>query len=390
MWVLALQAAIFSISLIYLAIAVAARPRRWKREYFPRVSVISWSWRDGNIIARKIKNFLTLRYPAKYEVIIVDNASEDETREVCERYAQKGLIRFYRTARPYDRKAFGLDEAIQRVARYEILAMTDPDGVCERNWLLKLVQPFRDPRVGAVIGLTHAGNWHRNWFTRLRAIEDEWRMVIAPFGRDWGRPVHLTAGCNYAVRRRALEDVGWHGKRTLGEDLELTIKLYARGWEVRVVPADVWQEEVENLREYVRQRLRWQHMGASACRFYARELWHIFRQRPLGLFLFFISPSIHLISLGYLAMMVVGLASWPSFLFGLAGFGVLALALSIGLVKVHREFLIPYIPLYLVIDPLCALYTSLLMVYLKLRGRRIVWRSLYDGYYHRGTPLALR
>jgi cellulose synthase/poly-beta-1,6-N-acetylglucosamine synthase-like glycosyltransferase len=382
---------ILLISAIYLILALSVRMKIYKKDFFPRVSLISWGWRDGNIIARKIKNFLWQIYPASYEVIIVDNASEDETQRICRRFEKLGLIKYYRTPKPYDRKAFGLDEAIKKVAKHEILAMTDPDGMCERNWLIKMVQPFKDPRVGAVIGLTHAGNFYRNWFTKLRAIEDEWVYVISQLG-SWvfGQPVHLVCGANYAVRRKALKDVGYHGKQTLGEDFELTVKLYAKGWRVEVVAADVWQEEVENLREYIRQRLRWYDTAIEGVKIYAKELWRIFRQRPLGLFVYFISPLLPIVSLLNLLMLLAYPISQTLFLLGLFGFFFCCSALIIGLTKVHREFLIPYVPLYLFLEPIFIIYCVLKRNWLKWRGKRVVWRSLYDGYYHRGVLLALR
>jgi cellulose synthase/poly-beta-1,6-N-acetylglucosamine synthase-like glycosyltransferase len=126
------------------------------------VSVISWFWKDGNIVERKIKNFLSLNYPGKFEIIIIDNASNDETFKICSKYSKMGKIKYMRVMKPYDRKAFALDEAIKKIAKYDILAMTDPDGVCEKKWLEKIVEPFKDKKVGAVIGLTHAGNFHKN------------------------------------------------------------------------------------------------------------------------------------------------------------------------------------------------------------------------------------
>jgi cellulose synthase/poly-beta-1,6-N-acetylglucosamine synthase-like glycosyltransferase len=261
---------LFLISLIFLGISLNAKKPKYKKDFFPPVSVISWFWRDGNIVERKIKNFLSLKYPGKYEVIIIDNASKDETREICERYAKKGLIKYYRATKEHDRKAFALDEGIKKVARYDILAMTDPDGVCEKDWLTKIVQPFKDEKVGAVIGLTHCGNFHKNLFTKMRAVEDEWFYVISPLGRTFGKDVHLVCGANYAVRRDALKSVGYHGKKTLAEDFELTIELYSKNWKVKVADANVWQEEVENVKQYVRQRLRWQDSATEAFKFYPK------------------------------------------------------------------------------------------------------------------------
>jgi cellulose synthase/poly-beta-1,6-N-acetylglucosamine synthase-like glycosyltransferase len=377
-------------SLIFLWIGLVSRKPKWKKDFFPNVSVISWFWKDGNIVERKIKNFLSLNYPGKYEIIIVDNASKDETKSICERYARKGLIKYYRSPIEYDRKAFALDEAIKKVAKYDILAMTDPDGVCEKNWLIDILQPFKNKKVGAVIGMTHCGNFYKNLFTKLRAVEDEWFYVISPLGRISEKDVHLVCGANYAVRRKALADVGYHGKKTLGEDFELTIKLHNRGWKVGVTDANVWQEEVENIAQYIRQRLRWQDIGFESHKYYLRQLLNIFKKRPVGMFLFEVSSLIPVFAFLYLLSMVYGLFYFPAFIFGLSSFLITTLAIVIGLVKFKRKHLIPYVPLYLIIEPILTIYCFLRLVWIKLVGRKIVWRSLYDGYYHSGARIVLK
>lgn len=382
---------IFFFSLIFLIIGLNARKPKRKKDFFPNVSVISWFWKDGNIVERKIKNFLSLKYPGKFEVIIIDNASGDETKKICEKYAKKGLIKYYRTSKEYDRKAFGLDQAIKKVAKYDVLAMTDPDGVCEKNWLTKLVQPLKDKKVAAVIGLTHCGNFHKNFFTKLRAVEDEWTYVTFLLGRFFRKSVHFIYGANYAVKREALEKVSYHGKKTLGEDFELSIKLYNKGWNVAVADANVWQEEVENIREYIRQRLRWQNSAIETFLFYSKEIYNIFKKRPLGLFMFIVFYPIQMFSFFSLGLMVLGLIfSFNAFLLSLASFIILTVSIIVGMVRFKKNHLIPYVPIFLILDPFLVIYCNALMRYIKLLKKKILWRSLHDGYYHAGTKLVLK
>ncbi|MEM3004802.1 MAG: glycosyltransferase, partial [Candidatus Bathyarchaeia archaeon] len=76
---------------------------------------MAYAWQSGNVIERKILNFLGQDYPKdNLEIIIYDNDSTDETPDICKRYEEGGLIKYYRPARPYDRKAPVLDEAIER------------------------------------------------------------------------------------------------------------------------------------------------------------------------------------------------------------------------------------------------------------------------------------
>jgi len=383
---------IFSLfSFLYLLIALNSKKVTIKEDFFPPVSVISWFWKDGNIVERKIKNFLSLEYPGKFEIIIIDNSSKDETKKICEKYAKKGLIKYYRAPKEYDRKAIALDYAIKNVAKYDILAMTDPDGICKKDWLKKIVEPFKDKNVGAVIGLTHAGNFYKNLFTKLRAIEDEWFYVISILARHGKRDVNLVCGANYAVRREALKSVNYHGKKSLGEDFELTIKLHEKEWDVKVADADVWQEEVETLGEYYRQRLRWHDNGMEVIYHYAKNIFQIMKKQFIGFFLFVFTFLINIFSLIYLIMIGYGFFhSWYYFIFGFVGWIVLNISIIIGLHKFGRNHLMEYVPLYLLVEPFLLAFIQILVTFLKLFGIKIRWRSLHDGYYHAGSKIVMK
>jgi len=391
MIVIVLEVLLSLFSLSFLAMTLKAKKPRYKKDFFPPVSVISWAWRDGNIIESKIKNFLNLKYPGKFEVIIVDNASKDETGRVCRSLVKDGMLKCFRAEKEYDRKAFALDEAIRKVAKYDILAMTDPDGICEKNWLADIVQPFKDEKVGAVIGLTHCGNFYKNLFTRLRAIEDELSYVISPLSRNFGKAVHLVCGANYAVRRQALESVGYHGKKTLAEDFELTIKLYSKGWDVKVADANVWQEEVENLGQYFRQRLRWSDASMKGLGAYSKDLKKIINKRALGSMLFFAYFQIPLLSLISLISMIYGFFfNLEIFQFGLLLFSILNISLAIGLAKFNKRHLIPYVPLYFIIDPFLFASVQIALFIARLFKKKITWRALFGGYYHAGSRIIMK
>lgn len=373
-------------SIIFLIIGVRVRIRKIKCEFFPPVSLIAWTWKGGNVIKRKIENFLSQDYPGKFEIIIVDNASKDETESICRKYERRGLIKYYRTKKEYGKKAYGLNESIEKIAKYDIIAITDPDGVCEKNWLKKIVQPFKDENVGAVIGLTHCGNFYVNFFTKLRAVEDEWNYNIVPLGTDFEKSIHLICGANHAVRRRALKSVGYYGKKTLGEDLELTVKLYDKGWDVKVVDANVWQEEVETVKEYFRQRLRWIDSGIEVSKYYFRQLLSLFKKRTLGLFLFYFSFSLHFFSLFYIL-----LALFTRFkIIGLIGFLICNLGPIVGLIRLKRTFLVPYVPFYLLLEPLFTICCIILRKWFLIKGKRIVWKSLNEKYYHKGRRIVMK
>ncbi|MEM2364252.1 MAG: glycosyltransferase family 2 protein [Candidatus Bathyarchaeia archaeon] len=377
-------------SLFYLVIVWNAKRPEHGDEFFPTVSLMAYAWQSGNVIERKIRNFLEQDYPKdRFEVIIYDNDSTDETADICLEYERRGLIKYYRPSRAYDRKAPVLDQAIERVAKGEIIALTDPDGVCERGWLRKIVQPFKDQRVGAVAGITHCGNYHKNLFTKLRAIEDEWGYNICVLGRSGKVKIsdfQPLCGANYALRRSAWESVDRSHGSGLIEDYEMTLRLYERGWRIAAADAHVWQEEVEDLRQYIRQRRRWYSFSLRKLVSGRGRMDKMLGALPMSMqamallsLIYFILASSHSASNGPLT--VHGLALAAPLLLTYS-------ALALGLLKVGKAKLLPYIPIFLTLDG--ALQMAVFLGTKILSKGEPKWVKLADGkYYHVGTEIRM-
>lgn len=364
----------------------AKKPKQLNKPVpLPKVSVMTYAYTKdwaGNVIKRKIKNFLDLNYPKnKLEIIIYDNGSTGRTLRVCSEYAKKGLIKHYRSKKGYNRKGMVLDDVIRDVAKGDIIALTDPDGICERDWLMKHVcNLMSNRRVGASIGMIFCGNWYKNLLTRMREIEDVWMIDTASLGRE-GRikisDVQYICGANYSFKRKAWEDVGGHGK-TLVEDAEIAKRLEERGWKIAVTDAGVWQEEVEDLHHFFMQRLRW----------YSTPVSLIYRKKK-------IIPSI--LSFGPWAIQIISLFSLITFIFAnnlllrifsIAPFLISSLALAMGLVKMKEKRLIPFIPLYLTFDATISFICLMAARVLSIVRKEVRWIKLAKGrYYHNGTEI---
>lgn len=378
----------FFASIFYLITVWNVKKPDFVYDFFPRVSIMAYAWQSGNIIEKKIKNFLDQNYPKdRFEIIIYDNKSTDETDDICLEYTKKGLIKFYQPKEFQDRKAPVLDQAIEKVAKGDIIALTDPDGVCEKDWLKKIVRPFKDPNVGAVAGLTHCGNYHKNLFTRFRAIEDEWWYNISVLGKTGKIKIsnlQPICGANYALRRKAWEDVGKSHGETLVEDYEMTFKLYNKEWKISASDANVWQEEVENIAQYVRQRLRWYSSSLKEIVSGKRKL-----DKILGGFPISMQPTAFL-SLTYFLLILIYANIMNNLSLSIAAFAtpflLTYIALALGLVKVGKAKLLPYIPLFLTFDSALQL-----AIFLKTKfsfKKEQKWVKLVKGkYYHSGTEI---
>lgn len=365
-----------------LIIAISIKDIEQKQDYFPKVSVISYAWNSGNVIKRKIENFLNLDYP-NYEIIIADNGSMDETKEICEKYEARGEIKYFREEEHKEKKAPVIDKAIEKHAEGEVLAFTDPDGVCEKGWLKKIVQPLKKDEIGAVAGTTHCGNYYENWFTRIRGIEDEWMYSISNLGR-YRLPdfVNLFCGANYALKKSTWEAIGGHGDKSLVEDVETGLNLYAHDYEISAANAQVWQEEVRNLDGYIKQRIRWQSFSQNFLNY--PEGTKKLLKHPFGLNLLGITGGLPILSF----LTLVGTILLPrAAIFGFA-FLIFALSSALALKKVGKGNLISYLPLYLVLEGPMKVMVSAILIKKKIFNEDLEWKPLASGEkYHKGIEL---
>lgn len=210
-----------------------------------------------------------------YEVVVVDNASGDNTREVVEARAANPLLRYVWEPTP------GLSVARNtgaREARAAILAYLDDDAIASPGWLRHLLAAYHENDRLAIAGGRVTLIWPPGR-TRPPWLSD---TLAEPLGAyDLGDvplilsdPGQTPRGLNYSLRRTFLDKVGGFdpnlgrvGKRLLSnEEVMMTEQAIAQGWQVAYLPAAHAEHNVapERLRPvWFLERSWWQ--GISEC-----------------------------------------------------------------------------------------------------------------------------
>ncbi|HKT56886.1 MAG TPA: bifunctional polysaccharide deacetylase/glycosyltransferase family 2 protein, partial [Microbacterium sp.] len=187
------------------------------------------------------------------EIIVVDDGSTDDTAGIVERLGLPG-VRVIRQSN--GGKPAALNRGL-RAASHDLIVMVDGDTVFEPDTVRRLVQPFADPRVGAVSGNTKVAN--------RGGLLGAWQHIEYVVGFNLDRRLFDVAECMPTVpgaiggfRRSALQRIGGVSSETLAEDTDLTMALCRDGW--RVVyeeDARAWTEAPATLAELWKQRYRW-------------------------------------------------------------------------------------------------------------------------------------
>jgi len=111
----------------------------------PFVSIIVPVFNGEHVIADCIESLLNQDYP-KYEIIVVDNNSTDNTAKIIKQYPVKYLLED-KIQSSYAARNKGIIHS-----QGEILAFIDADCIASKTWLREGVKLFVKPDVGCVAG----------------------------------------------------------------------------------------------------------------------------------------------------------------------------------------------------------------------------------------------
>jgi cellulose synthase/poly-beta-1,6-N-acetylglucosamine synthase-like glycosyltransferase/peptidoglycan/xylan/chitin deacetylase (PgdA/CDA1 family) len=220
--------------------------------FTPPVSIVVPAFNEAIGIERAVRSLAASDYP-DFEVVVVDDGSTDGTGDLVE---QLELPRVVVVRQPNSGKPAALNRGFA-AARHEVVVTADADTIFEQDTLARLVEPLRDPGVGAVSSNTKVGN--------RRRLLGTWQHIEYVMGFNLDRRLYdvlqcmpTVPGAAGAFRRRALDDIGGVSAATLAEDTDTTLAIGRAGWGVVYAEeARAWTEAPASLRELWRQRFRW-------------------------------------------------------------------------------------------------------------------------------------
>lgn len=231
-------------------IVPAGRRRTWPA---PGISVVVPAYNEAAGIAATVLSMVRSKYPGRFEVIVVDDGSTDNTAAIVRSLRLPGVRVI---SQPNAGKPAALNRGIAE-AWFDILVLVDGDTIFAPTALSRLAVRMMDPDVGAVSGNTKVAN-RRGLLGRWQHLEYVMGFNLERRMFDLLGTIPTVPGAIGAFRRATLEDVGGVSSGTLAEDTDLTMAICRSGWRVVYEPRAVaWTEAPASLRQLWRQRYRW-------------------------------------------------------------------------------------------------------------------------------------
>ncbi len=327
----------------------ASRLREWwllTSEITPPVTLLVPGYNEEATIVESVRSLLTLQYP-ELEIIVVNDGSKDGTlARLIEAFALLPLSRALPRRVDYQRvrgiygsprlpgllvvdkenggKADALNAALD-LARHTLVCSVDADSLLDAESLLRAVRPFIDEpeetaAVGGTIRVVNGCEVHAGQVVEVRApcgmvelfqsVEYFRAFLMARMSWTRSRTVTIISGAFGIFHRERLLAMGGYAHGTVGEDMELVVRMYRHsdetGQPMRVwhVPDSVcWTEAPDTLKILGRQRTRWQR-GLCETLWRHRDMIGSPRYGSVGMsslpqFLFFdiVSPVLEMIGL---------------------------------------------------------------------------------------------
>jgi cellulose synthase/poly-beta-1,6-N-acetylglucosamine synthase-like glycosyltransferase len=266
------------------------------------ISILVPAFNEAETIVQNIRSMQSLHYP-EFEVIVINDGSNDSTlKEIIEGLDLRPVDRAWHMEVPCTnvRGLYGNPENCPRLlvvdkenggkadslnaginlSRFPLFCAVDADSLLDHDSLLQVMRPFvEEPEEMIAVGgrlsivngcKVHAGQvveigLPKTLFPLLQSIEYIRAFLMARLAWSRLNAMLIISGAFGLFKRSAAIKVGGYSTETVGEDMEIVVKLHRHyreqsiPYQMRYVPDSVcWTQAPEGYKVLARQRRRWQ------------------------------------------------------------------------------------------------------------------------------------
>lgn len=349
------------------------------QDYYVPVTIIVPAYNEEITVVETVRSLLQLEYRS-YEIVVVDDGSRDETSarliEAFNMHQVRRPIRRQITCQPEEfiyesdsckipvtlirKKNGGKADALNmgiNAARFPYFICMDADSVLQYDSLQKIVRPvLENENVVAVGGAVRASNsvllensrvkkyrLPRNLLACMQVLEYDRSFLASRILFDKFNGSLIISGAFGLFRKETVISVGGYDHSTMGEDMELVVKIHEYCLSNKVpylikyaTDAICWTQVPERLRDLCKQRKRW-HLGLFQSMWKHRALLCNPKYGPVSTisYMYFLiyelfSPFIELFGISTILLaFVVDLLNFPFMLLFFAIYAVFGSVLSL-------------------------------------------------------------
>lgn len=319
----------------------------FRSELYKPVSILSPAYNEEANIIQSVEALLQIKFP-DFEVIVINDGSTDQTLDKLKSHFElypidipvnmpldhEPIRQVYKSERYTElvvvdkengRKADALNAGINMASK-ELICAIDADSILDPDVLMKLLRAFvEDENVVAVGGIVRVANgctiedyivkevgMPDTFLGRIQAVEYLRAFLFGRVGWDYFDSLLIISGAFGVFDREAVMAVGGYEHDTVGEDMELVVRLHRHFREkkekytIRFLPEPVcWTEVPDDWTVLGRQRNRWQRGLADSLWRHKKMLFNPKYGRlgllamPYFVFVEMLGPVIELAGFGY-------------------------------------------------------------------------------------------
>jgi glycosyltransferase involved in cell wall biosynthesis len=283
------------------------KPFVWKKNK-EAVSVVICAKNEYTNLKKYLPVVLNQKYP-DFEVVVVNDASDDETLELLEdfdrEYSNLKIANITQNLNFFSGKKFALSLGIKS-AKNEILLLTDADCLpASENWIQKMVNPFTEKGVGIVLGVSPY-NYEKGFLNALIRF-DTLKVAMQYLSWSLKKKAYMGVGRNLAYQKSLfLKANGFiaHYKVSSGDDDLLINRIATKSnTRIQIDPDSFTRSDAKaNYNLWVRQKRR--HLTTS--KYYKPNFKFILGKYGLSQLLFY-SLLVFLLINNYSLLFVIGL-----------------------------------------------------------------------------------